>query len=392
MNMPGSRSIAIIGSTGSIGTQALQVVDLMPDRFCVSALTAHSNSALLFRQVRKYRPKFAGLSGGEVEVPPDLRFCEWAFGGKALEMASGGVPCEDVLVSVVGMVGLRCVLAARNSGKRVLLANKEALVAGGALVMDLCPPDEANPGLIPVDSEHSAVYQCLLAARGNPYRSIILTASGGPFRTWTKEAIRNATLENALRHPTWTMGRKITVDSATMFNKALEIIEAKWLFHAAPEQIEVLVHPESIVHSMVVYADGAVLAQLGMPDMRAPIAYAMNYPHRLENGTPALHLGQMGTLHFEQPDTVRFPAIPLAYQALRAGGSACCVLNAANETAANAFLTGKARFRQIAPIVEETLNRVGTGTAGTLEIVLEADRMARFEAERLIGLHYAEDV
>jgi 1-deoxy-D-xylulose-5-phosphate reductoisomerase len=386
------RRIAIIGSTGSIGTQALKVVDLQPERFEVTALTAHCNSVLLFEQVRKYRPAFAGLSGGEVQIPRDLRFCEWSFGNNALEMASGSIPCDDVLAAVVGMVGLRCVLAARRSGKRVLLANKEALVTGGQLVMDLCPPDEANPGLIPVDSEHSAVYQCLLAARGNTYRSIILTASGGPFRTWTANAIRNATLEDALRHPTWNMGRKITVDSATMFNKALEIIEAKWLFHAAPEQIEVLVHPESIVHSMVSFPDGAILAQLGVPDMRAPVSFAMNYPKRLDNGTPALHLDLLGTLHFEQPDNERFPAIPLAYQALWAGGTACCVLNAANEAAASAFLQGRARFRQIAPIVEETLNRMGTGAADTFEKVLEVDRAAREAAENLIQLHYAEDV
>jgi len=380
-----TRSISILGSTGSIGSQALQVVDSNPGRFKISALCAHGNLALLFDQVRKYRPEMAGISSGEVPVPDDLRFCEWRFGPEALEAAAGEAPCQDVLVAVVGIAGLKSVLSARKSKKRVLLANKEALVAGGRLVMNICPHDEADPTLIPVDSEHSAIYQCLLAARDNPYEKIILTASGGPFRSWTAERMRSAALGDALNHPTWRMGRKITVDSASMFNKALEIIEARWLFDAEPGQIEVLVHPESIIHSMVCFRDGAVLAQLGLPDMKVPIAFAMSYPERLLSDGPRLQLGQMGTMHFEKPDLARFPALRLSYQALRAGGAACCILNAANEVSAEAFLQGRIGFRQIAEIVEATLSRLGTRPAESLDDVLDADMAARGTADRLIS-------
>ncbi len=380
-----TRSISILGSTGSIGSQALQVVDRDPGRFKVSALCAHGNHALLFDQVRKYRPDMAGISSGEVPVPEDLRFCEWRFGAEALEAVAGEAPCEDVLVAVVGTAGLRSVLSARKSKKRVLLANKEALVAGGHLVMNACPHDKTDPTLIPVDSEHSAIFQCLLAARGNPCEKIILTASGGPFRSWTAERMRSATLSDALNHPTWRMGRKITVDSASMFNKALEIIEARWLFDAGPGQIEVLVHPESIIHSMVCFRDGAVLAQLGLPDMKVPIAFAMSYPERMLSDSPRLQLGQLGTMHFEAPDLARFPALRLSYEALHAGGAACCILNAANEVSAEAFLQGRIRFWQIAQIVEETLSRLGTRPAESLEDVLEADRAARSAAGSLIS-------
>ncbi|HSK68626.1 MAG TPA: 1-deoxy-D-xylulose-5-phosphate reductoisomerase [Candidatus Limnocylindria bacterium] len=381
--MTAKRRVALLGSTGSIGTQALQVIALHPERFDVAALTAHSNRDLLFEQVRRFRPAFAALTAGETEIPEDLRFCEWGFGEDALVTAARDVPCDDVLVAVVGMAGLPSVLAARESGRRVLLANKEALVAGGGLVMDLCPPDEANPSLIPVDSEHSAVFQCLRAA-GTPYESITLTASGGPFRTWDAQQLATATLEDALRHPTWNMGRKITVDSATMFNKALEIIEAKWLFRAEPGQIDVLIHPESVIHSMVHFRDGATLAQMGVPDMRTPIAYALGFPGRPESGAGALRLGAMGTLRFEEPDPVRFPALRLAYEALAAGGTACCVLNAANEEAAGAFLGGSLRYTGVAAVVEETLGRVPSTKADSLENILRADTIARQAARRLI--------
>jgi len=385
------RSISILGSTGSIGTQALQVIESNPGRFKVTALSAHRNHTLLFDQVRKYRPLFAGITAGEVEIPDDLKFCEWRFGPEALEMAAGEVPCDDVLLAVVGIAGLKGVMSARKSGKRVLLANKEALVAGGQLVMNACPHDEDNPGLIPVDSEHSAVFQCLLAARGNRFDKIILTASGGPFRSWTAEKIKTARLGDALKHPTWRMGKKITVDSASMFNKALEIIEAKWLFDAGVEQIEVLIHPESIIHSMVCFQDGAMMAQLGMPDMKVPIAYAMNYPERLVNHSPTLQLSKLGTMHFEAPDPCRFPALRLSYQALKAGGTACCTLNAANEMAAEAFISGKIGFWQIAGVVEETLSRLGTCPAGSLEDILEADGLARKMADKLISKVISED-
>ncbi|MGI6696036.1 MAG: 1-deoxy-D-xylulose-5-phosphate reductoisomerase [Christensenellales bacterium] len=379
------RDIVILGSTGSIGKQALQIVDLHPERFRVVALTAHRNGKLLAEQVKKYRPLMAGLSGGSFTPPSEAAFCEWHFGDNALDVASSQVPCDDVLVSVVGMIGLGSVLNARKSGKRVLLANKEALVAGGQLVMDVCRLDDENPSLIPVDSEHSAIFQCLLGAKGNLYDRLILTASGGPFRTWSKEQMDYAGLEEALSHPTWKMGEKITIDSASMFNKALEIIEAKWLFDAKPNQIDVLVHPKSIIHSMVVFQDGAVMAQMGMPDMRVPIAFAMAYPERINTKTPPMNLYEMAGLHFERPDLNQFPALRLAYEALEAGGAACCVLNAANETAVNGYLHHAIRFGQIAEVVEETLMRIGTLPADSLEAVLEADRQARAVSADLIN-------
>ena len=381
------RSIAILGSTGSIGTQALDIISRHPERFQLAALSAHSNAEALFAQVRRFRPKMAALTAGEVALPEDVRFCEWFFGEDALSELAAHAPCDDVLVSVVGMVGLRSVLAARQAGKRVLLANKEALVAGGSLVMDACGPTD----LIPVDSEHSAIFQCLQAAGDNPYERIILTASGGPFRTWSLEQMRSVRLQDALNHPNWEMGQKITIDSATMFNKGLEMIEAKWLFHADPSQIEVLVHPQSIIHSMVAFRDGVTLAQLGMPDMRAPIAFAMAYPQRIENGTPHLKLEALTSLTFEAPDESRFPAIRLAREAMLSGGAACCVLNAANEAAVTAFVKEQVRYLDIASIVEETLQRTGYLPANTLEEVLQADLLARQTAGSIIHQISRED-
>ncbi len=375
------RGIAILGSTGSIGRQAIEVIALHPDRFFVTALTAHRNAALLFAQVRALRPKMAALTGEEAEVPEDLSFCQFYFGPRALEEVAAHAPGQDVLAAVVGVAGLKAVLAARKAGKRVLLANKETLVAGGELVMSACPAGT----LLPVDSEHSAIFQCLQGAGPNRYQKILLTASGGPFRTWEKEAIRSATVSQALGHPTWSMGAKITVDSASMFNKALEIIEAKWLFAARPQQIQVVVHPQSIVHSAVQFQDGAVLAQLGVPDMKVPILYAMSYPERLETGVRELDLFSLGQLTFERPDPDKFPAIPMAYEALRSGGAAACVLNAANEEACFAFLREKIAFGRIPDIVAEALQRHGHLPAKSLEDIDRADALARETARGLIA-------
>ena len=384
------RTINILGSTGSIGTQALQLVSLHPDRFSVNAITAHRQADALFAQVRAFRPKMAGLTGlsaGDVEIPEDLKFCDWRFGQEALICAAQEVPCDDVLVSVVGMVGLPAVMAARKAGRRVLLANKEALIAGGKLVMAACADDENGPTLIPVDSEHSAIYQCLKASQGNPYEKILLTASGGAFRNYTLEQLENATLAQALTHPNWSMGAKITVDSASMFNKALEIVEARWLFDARPEQIEVLIHPQSIVHSMIQFRDGAVLAQLGAPDMRVPIAYAMSYPERIITNAPTADFAKIGSCTFAAADTVRFPAIRIAYETLRAGGAAACMMNAANEEANAQFRAGQLKFTDIARVVENTLSRMGNLPADTIEQVYFADaearRMARLEMANL---------
>ena len=376
------RGIAILGSTGSIGKQAIEVIQLHPDRFFVTALTAHKNAALLFEQVRALQPRLAALTGDEkpVPVPEDLSFCEFRFGPHALEEVAKEAEGQDVLAAVVGVAGLKAVMAARTAGKRVLLANKETLVAGGEMVMNACPPG----ALLPVDSEHSAIFQCLQGAGPNQYEKILLTASGGPFRTWEKERIRNATVEQALGHPTWNMGAKITIDSASMFNKALEIIEAKWLFNARPEQIQVVVHPQSIVHSAVEFRDGAVIAQLGVPDMRLPILYAMTYPERLETGSKPLNLFEIGQLTFEKPDLDKFPAVRMAYEALKTGGAACCVLNAANEEACYAFLRREIPFGRIPEIVEAALQKHGCLPARSLEDVDRADAMARETARAML--------
>ncbi|MDR0929883.1 MAG: 1-deoxy-D-xylulose-5-phosphate reductoisomerase [Oscillospiraceae bacterium] len=368
------QQIAILGSTGSIGTQALQVVDAHPDRFSVVALTARHSADALFEQVRRYRPLLAALAEEPKEIPDDLRFCEWVFGDEALRAAAMLPEADAVLVAVVGFAGLPAVLDACNAGKKVLLANKEALVAGGALVT--AAARRAGQPLLPVDSEHSAIFQCLQGATGKPSR-LILTASGGPFRTWPQEAIERATAREALNHPNWVMGRKITVDSASMINKALEVIEAHWLFDMPGEQIDVLVHPQSIVHSMVEFPDGAVLAQLGLPDMRLPIQYAMAYPERLTTAAPMLDFARINSLTFEPPDTARFPGLSLAYEALSAGGAAGAVLNAANEIAVEAFLDGRMPFGQIARTVRETMERLPALPLHSLDDAREADAMAR---------------
>ena len=377
------RRISILGCTGSIGTQALQVIRLHPDRFQVVALTAHTDAEKLCDLVREFRPAFAALTGGEKDLPEDVKkICTWSFGHQALAEAASLTETDDVLDAVSGMAGLESVLAAGHAGKRVLLANKEALVAGGKLVMDLFGP-LCNHRLLPVDSEHSAIWQCLENQDGKALTEILLTASGGPFRTWPKEKMQNATVQEALGHPNWSMGKKITVDSATMFNKALEIIEAKWLFGVEQQQIRVLIHPQSIVHSGVRFADGTVLCQMGIPDMRLPILYAMSFPERLNTGTPDLDLVKAGTLTFAEPDNERFPAMVLARQAIDEGGLACCVLNAANEEAVHAFLRGQISFGSIYQVVARVMETVTERTV-TLDSILETDGRARKEALSLI--------
>ena len=371
------RTLAILGSTGSIGTQALSLVRLHPDRFRVTALTAHRNKELLFRQVREFRPEMAGLTEPVPmeEIPGDLRGIRWVMGREALQAAASQIPAEMVLVSVVGIAGLQSVMDAIRAGRQVLLANKEALVTGGHLVMDAAR--RAGKPLLPVDSEHSAIFQCLEAARGNKPVRILLTASGGPFRTWSRAEMENATRAQALKHPNWSMGAKITVDSASMFNKALEIIEARWLFDMPADRIRVVVHPQSVVHSAVEFADGAVLAQLGIPDMRVPIQYAMAWPERLPTGMPALDLFALGSLTFEPGDPERFPALRLAGECLSAGGAACTVLNGANEAAVAAFLRDEIPFGAISRLVEGTVTALAGLPADSLDQIFEADRLAR---------------
>ena len=378
------RKLSVLGCTGSIGKQTLQVAKLHPDQYQIVALCAHKNSELLFEQARETGARVLALTGGETEIPDDLKDREWYFGPDALEILATVPEADSVVAAVVGVVGLKSVVAARKAGKKVLLANKETLVSGGELVMQLCQSDENGETLLPVDSEHSAIWQCIHGEEQNPIYRIWLTASGGPFRTWDRERIMNATVEQALGHPTWNMGQKITIDSASMFNKALEIIEAKWLFGVQPEQIQVAVHPQSIIHSMVEFEDGAVKAQLGAPDMRVPILYAMTYPDRMQTGVRRLDFNLLKNLEFFEPDLDKFPAIRLAYEVLNAGGAAPCVLNAANEVAAWAFLDGKIRFGRIYEIVESVLQKTGVLKADTLEAVLFADQQARTIAESLL--------
>lgn len=381
------QTIAILGSTGSIGTQALELVRLHPEEFRVVALTARSSREKLFEQVREFRPEVAALTEPipMSEIPEDVRFCRWVMGEEALRVAAAEVPADMVLVSVVGIAGLQSVMDALGANRQVLLANKEALVTGGHLVMDAAK--RIGKPILPVDSEHSAIFQCLQGAGGNQPVRLLLTASGGPFRTWTREQMQNATRAQALKHPNWSMGAKITIDSASMFNKALEIIEAHWLFDMPPEKIQVVVHPQSIVHSAVEFADGAVLAQLGVPDMRVPIAYAMTYPRRIPTGSKPLDLFSIGTLTFEPGDPVRFPALRLAGECLNAGGAACTILNGANEMAVAAFLRDEIPFGAISRIVEGTLEACGAMPADTLEDIfhadLEARRVAKETAEKL---------
>ncbi len=371
------QTISILGSTGSIGTQALQLVALHPERFRVVAMTGHRNRELFFQQVRTFRPEMAGLTEPipMEEIPADLRFCRWVMGKEALRVAAAEIPADMVLVSVVGIAGLQSVMDALHANRQVLLANKEALVTGGHLVMDAAK--KIGKPLLPVDSEHSAIFQCLQGAADNTPVKLLLTASGGPFRTWEKERIYNATRQEALNHPNWAMGAKITIDSASMFNKALEIIEARWLFDMAPEKIEVVVHPQSIIHSAVEFADGAVIAQLGVPDMRVPIQYAMSYPERLPTGSKPLDLFALGQLTFERGDEVRFPALRIVKECLNAGGAACTILNGANEAAVAAFLKDEIPFGGITRLVEGALEKLGPMPAGNLDDIFHADQEAR---------------
>lgn len=366
--------LAILGSTGSIGTQALDVVAAHPDRFRVVALAARSSAEALLRQVAAFRPDQAVLT-----QPPKgflgTNECQWDFGEEALLDICKREDVDAVLVAVVGIAGLGAVLCAIGHGKRVLLANKEALVTGGELVM--AAAKECGAPLLPVDSEHSAIFQCIQGRPNARPTRLVLTASGGPFRTFTKAQMERATLAQVLKHPNWSMGRKITVDSASMVNKALEIIEARYLFDMAPERIEVLVHPQSIVHSGVEFSDGASLMQLGLPDMRVPIAYAMSYPERLPNVGERLDLKRIAALTFEAPDLDRFPALGLAYRVLDQGGDAPVTLNGANEVAVDLVLKGSLPFFRIPQVLEAALDRVPPARIRAVEDIWEADRRAR---------------
>ena len=370
-------NLAILGATGSIGASTLDVVARHRDRYRVFALTANASAESLLELCRRHRPRYAALSGVTEDRDLRRRFSdlgtELLFGPQALETLGRHPDTQAVMAAIVGAAGLASTLAAARAGKRVLLANKEALVMAGALVMRAAR--ESGAQLVPVDSEHNAVFQCL--SEGKHVRRVILTASGGPFRTFPVENLDTVTPDQACAHPNWVMGRKISVDSATMMNKGLEVIEACTLFELAPERIEVLIHPQSIVHSLVEYADGSVIAQLSNPDMRVPIANALAHPERIESGAQPLDLSLVKNLSFEKPDERRFPCLVLAHQALRAGGSAPAVLNAANEVAVEAFLAGHLAFTGIAGVVADALDKIAVRPVDDLAAVMEADARAR---------------
>jgi 1-deoxy-D-xylulose-5-phosphate reductoisomerase len=378
--------LTVLGATGSIGASTLDVVAAHPDRYSVYALSAHRSADALLALCRVHRPRYAVLSG--VSEQADLRRTfaeagvELLIGAAALEQVATDAGCDAVMAGIVGAAGLASTLAAARAGKRVLLANKEALVMAGPLVMRTAR--ESGAQLLPVDSEHNAVFQCLSDVRS--VRRITLTASGGPFRSLPLEKLDGVTPDQACAHPNWVMGRKISVDSATMMNKGLEVIEARWLFDVEAERIEVVIHPQSIVHSLVEYVDGSVIAQLSNPDMRVPIAHALAYPQRITSGARPLELAGMQSLSFERPDHKRFPCLPLAYAALHAGGTAPAALNAANEVAVQAFLSGRLPFTAISGIIEATLDSVATTQGETLPEIMQADAMARRKAAERIGM------
>ena len=376
------RTLAILGATGSIGRQALDIARRVPDQFRVTLLTAHSRAEALFELVREFRPAVAALTAEPDTLPEDVRFCQWYFGEDAVRQAVLAAKADDVLSAVVGVAGLPAAMAALDVSGRLLLANKESLVTGGALVMGKAAA--LHKPIVPVDSEHSAIFQCLQAQGGNPVSRLILTASGGPFRTWEKRDIERATRAQALGHPTWKMGAKITVDCAGMMNKGFEVIEAHHLFSMPMEKIDVIVHPQSVIHSMIEFEDGAVLAQLGAPDMRVPIGYAMGYPARIPFGGERLDFARIASLTFEAPDMERFPCLRMAIDAQKAGGVMPVALNGANEEAAAAFLDERIPFGGIARTVETVLARTENASVREIGDVYEADRRARFMARDVL--------
>ena len=387
------KRLTLLGATGSIGRSTLDVVARHPERYRVFALTANGSAEALLELCVRHRPRYAVLSES-ADAATRRRFAEVApqtellHGAQALEAVAADSGCDAVMAAIVGAAGLAPTLAAARAGKKVLLANKEALVMAGALFMRAVR--ESGATLLPIDSEHNAVFQCLPrapdgAASLASVRRILLTASGGPFRAAPLERLRSVTPDEACAHPNWVMGRKISVDSATMMNKGLEVIEAQLLFGVPLERIEVLVHPQSIVHSLVEFVDGSVIGQLSNPDMRVPIAHALAYPERVTSGATPLDLGAIGQLSFEKPDLDRFPCLGLAYQALRAGGSAPTVLNAANEVAVRAFLDGQLAFTGIPVVIERTLSLAPQGRMDDLVGVAAADTAARQIATRCIS-------
>ena len=373
------KRIAILGSTGSIGTQALDVIAQHPDRFEVEVLTANNNYKMLEKQARLFTPDTVVI-GDEThylklkENLSDLPIKVFA-GNESVSQVVQMDNIDMVLTAMVGYAGLKPTIAAIQSGKDIALANKETLVVAGKLIIDLARQNKVR--ILPVDSEHSAIYQCLIGEGFNQIEKIFLTASGGPFHNKDLNALKNVTPEEALKHPNWEMGAKITIDSASLMNKGFEAIEAKWLFNLDPEQIEVLIHPQSIIHSMVQFEDGSIKAQLGLPDMKLPILYAFSFPERLKSDFPRLHFMDYPNLSFEQPDTNKFPNLELAYKAMRSGGNVPCVLNAANEIVVKAFLEKKIRFVEMPEIINKIMDVVEFISKPGLEDFEKTDKESR---------------
>lgn len=380
------QSVTILGSTGSIGQSTLDIIARHPDRFRIEALTAHKNISLLYRQCLQFKPRFAVLSDDilaqqlKTKLIESNIHTEVLHGPEAIAQLAADSSSTTVVAAIVGSVGLLPTLAAVKAGKRVLLANKEALVMAADVFMQSVRTHHAT--LLPIDSEHNAIFQCLPddflpGKKAQGLQSIILTASGGPFRTTPLSELKNITPMQAVKHPNWRMGAKISIDSATMMNKGLEVIEAFWLFGLSIEQIQVVIHPQSTVHSLVVFEDASLLAQLGCPDMRIPITHALSYPERIASGAKKLDLTAIGRLDFEPISLERFPCLRLSYQALKAGGTATAILNAANEIAVDAFRQGRIRFDQIFSVNDAVLQRSTIAPATDLMIILEADQKAR---------------
>lgn len=380
------KKIAILGSTGSIGTQTLEVVAAYPERYEVYALCAHRSIDKLIQQARTFHPEVVCIADETLypalcEALSDLEIKVWAGEDAIAQMVT--MPSIDVVVAaMVGYAGLRPTIEAIKAGKTIALANKETLVVAGEIICALA--QQYHAPILPVDSEHSAIFQSLVGEDHSEIEKILLTASGGPFRTYTLDQMRQVTAAEALKHPNWDMGAKITIDSATMMNKGFEVIEAKWLFGVPVDKIEVLVHPQSIVHSAVQFTDGAIKAQLGAPDMRLPIQYALSFPERLASDFPRVDWTQMTNLTFEQPDLQRFPNLQLAYEAMRRAGTVPCVLNAANEVVNLAFRQNKCGFLQMSEIIAETMNKTSFIPSPTYEDYVAIDKEARIKAQELL--------
>ncbi|WP_298650814.1 1-deoxy-D-xylulose-5-phosphate reductoisomerase [uncultured Proteiniphilum sp.] len=373
------RNIAILGSTGSIGTQALEVISCHPDKFGVYALVANNRVELLIEQARTYLPEVVVIANEskykQLELAlSDLPIKVWS-GSKAIEEMVQDDPIDMVLTAMVGFSGLKPTINAIKAGKAIALANKETLVVAGELVTSLALKHKTP--VLPVDSEHSAIFQCLNGEGDNKIEKIFLTASGGPFRTFSKEQLLHVTRKEALAHPNWNMGEKVTIDSSTLINKGFEMIEAKWLFGVKPSQIEVLVHPQSIIHSMVQFEDRSVMAQLGQPDMRMPIQYAFSYPARLKSDVRPLDFLELSQLTFEAPDKERFPGLMFAYEAIASGGNMPCILNAANEVAVELFLQGGIGYMQMSRLIEKTMRKASFVQSPSLSDYLQSDAQAR---------------